>query len=92
MEKVQCPNMATATPLGPLGPQTAQKQYAGSLEVDAQPSAARIHPPEGAARKVSAPVRRAHIPDTSAASTPEPGTWKDPDPRRRSSRGSEGSE
>ena len=40
--------MATATPLGPPGAQTAQKQYAGSLEVDAQPSAARIHLPEGA--------------------------------------------
>jgi hypothetical protein len=89
-----CPNMATAALLGPPGPQTAQKQYAGSLEVDAQPSAARTHLPEGAARKVSASVRRAYIPipDTSAASGPGPGTWKDPDPRRRSSRGSEGSE
>src|SRR4029077_16624104 len=80
--------MATATPLGPPGAQTAQKQYAGPLEVDAQPSAARIRLPEGAGRKVSPPVRRACIPDTSAASGPEPGTWKDPDPRRRSSRGS----
>jgi hypothetical protein len=75
--------MATATPLGPPEAQTAQKQYAGSLEVDAQPSAARIRLPEGAARKVSALVRRACIPDTSAASGPEPGTEKDPDPRRR---------
>jgi hypothetical protein len=56
------------------------------------PPAATIHLPEGVARKVSAPVRRAYIPDTSAASGPEPGSWKDPDPRRRSSRGSEGSE
>ena len=55
MPKPVCPNMATATPLGPPGAQTAQKQYAGSLEADAQPSAARIHLPEGAARKVSAP-------------------------------------
>jgi hypothetical protein len=39
------------------GAQTAQKQHAGSLEVDAQPSAARIRLPEGAARKVSASVR-----------------------------------
>ena len=84
--------MATATPLGPPGAQTAQKQHAGSLELDAQPSAASIRLPEGAARKVSASVRRAYIPDTSAASGPEPGTWKDPDPRRRSSRGSGGSE
>ena len=76
----------------PAGALDGAEAVRGSLEVDAQPSAARIHPPEGAARKVSAPVRRAHIPDTSAASAPEPGTWKDPDPRRRSSRGSEGSE
>ena len=73
MPESVCPNMATATPLGPRGPQTAQKQYAGSLEVDAQPSAARIHLPEGAARKVSAPVRRAYVPDTFAASGPRPG-------------------
>ena len=86
MPKPVCPNMATATPLGPPGPQTAQKQHAGSLEPDAQPSAARIRPPEGAARKVSASVRRACIPDTYAASGPESATWKDPDPRRRSSR------
>jgi hypothetical protein len=44
--------------------------------------------PESAARKVSALVWRAHIPDTYAASGPESATWKDPDPRRRSSRGS----
>ena len=86
------PNMATATPLGLPGAQTAQEQHAGLLELDAQPSAARIGLPEGAARKVSASVRRAYISDTCAASGPEPGTWKDPDPRRRSSRGSGGSE
>ena len=73
MPKPVCPNMATATPLGSPGPQTAQKQHAGSLEVDAQPSAARIRLPEGAARTVSASVRRAYIRDTSAASGPEPG-------------------
>ena len=60
------------------GPQTAQKQYAGSLEVDAQPSAARIHLPEGAARTVSASVRRAYIPDTSAASGPRTGDLEGP--------------
>jgi hypothetical protein len=76
----------------PVGAQTPQKQHAGLLELDAQPSAASIRPLEGAARKVSAPVRRAYIPDTSAAPGPEPGTWKDPDPRRRSRRGSGGSE
>ncbi len=73
MPKPVCPNMATATPLGPPGPQTAPKQYAGSLEVDAQPSAARIRLHEGAARKVSASVRRACIPDISAASGPRTG-------------------
>jgi len=83
-------DFAVSLPAG--GAQTAQKQHAGLLKLDAQPSAARIRPPEGAARKVSASVRRASIPDTYAASGPEPGTWKDPDPRRRSSRGSGGSE
>ena len=54
----------------------------------------RSHPPpasvlpQSAARKVSALVWRAHIPDTYAAPGPESATWKDPDPRRRSSRGS----
>ena len=50
------------------GAQTAQKQHAGLLKLDALPSAASIRLPEGAARKVSAPVRRACIPDISAAS------------------------
>ena len=78
MPKPVCPDMATAIPLGSPGPQTAQKQHAGSLEVDAQPSAARIRLPEGAARKVSASVRRAHIPDTSAASGPRTGDLEGP--------------
>jgi hypothetical protein len=58
----------------------------------------RSHPPpasvlpQRAAWKVSASVWRAHIPDTCAASGPGSATWKDPDPRRRSSRGSGGSE
>ena len=68
--------MATATPLGPPGVETAQKQHAaGLLKLDAQPSAARIRLPEGAARKVSASVRRTCVPDSYAASGPnrEPG-------------------
>jgi hypothetical protein len=76
MPKPVCPNMATATALDPPGAETAQKQHAaGLLKLDAQPSAARIRLPEGAARKVSASVRRACIPDTYAASGPnrEPG-------------------
>jgi hypothetical protein len=80
--------MATATPLGPPRAQTPQKQHAGLLKLDAQPSAASSVLPESAARKVSALVWRAHIPGTYAASGPESATWKDPDPRRRSSRGS----
>ena len=92
MPKPVCPDMATTTAPRPAGAQTAQEQHAGLLKLDAQPSAASIRLPEGAARKVSASVRRACIPDTYAASGPKPGTWKDPDPRRRSSRGSGGSE
>jgi hypothetical protein len=63
MSKPVGPNMATAGTLGPPGVQTAQKQHAGLLELDAQPSVASIRLPEGAAPKVSAPVqvRRAHI-------------------------------
>jgi len=64
--------------VGPGSTEAARR----SLKVDAPPSAARIRLPGGAARKVSAPVRRADIRDTSAAPGPEPGTWKDPDPRR----------
>ena len=70
MPKPVCPNMATATALGPPEAETAQRQHAGLLKLDAQPSAARIRLPEGAARKVSASVRRACVPDTYAASGP----------------------
>ena len=61
--------MATATPLGPPRAQreTPQKQHAGLLKLDAQPSAASIRPPESVARKVSALVWRAYIPGTYAA-------------------------
>ena len=77
MPKPVGPNMATATPLGPPRAQTAQKQHAGVLELDAQPSVASIRLPEGAAPKVSAPVqvRRAHIrtPTRHRAPNQEPG-------------------
>jgi hypothetical protein len=70
-------HLATATPLGPPRAQTAQKQHAGLLELDAQPSAASIRLPEGAAPKVSAPVqvRRAYIPTPTRHRAPnqEPG-------------------
>ena len=55
----------------------AEKQHAGLLELDAQPSVASTRLPEGAAPKVSAPVqvRRAHIrtPTQHRAPNQEPG-------------------
>ena len=62
--------MATTTALGSAEAQTAQKQHAGLLKLDAQPYAAGIRLPEGAARKASASVRRACTPDTYAAPGP----------------------
>jgi len=77
MPKPVGPNMATATPLGPPRAQTAQKQHAGLLELEAQPSVGSIRLPEGAAPKVSAPVQvqRAHIrtPTRHRAPNQEPG-------------------
>src|SRR5580700_4613604 len=84
MPKPVCPNMATDTALGPPEAETGQEQHARLLELDAQPSATRIRLPEGAARKVSASVRQACIPGHLRGIGPEPGTWKDPDPRRSS--------
>jgi len=62
------------------------------------PSWTRSHPPlasvppENAAQKASALVWLIHIPDACAEPGPGSATWKDPDPRRQSSRGSGGSE
>jgi hypothetical protein len=92
MPKPVVPNMTTATPLGSPGPRRRRSSTPGPLEVDAQPSAAKIHLPEGAARKIPALAWQAHIPGTYAAPGPGSATWKNPDPRRRSSRGSGGSE
>jgi len=92
MPKPERPNMATATPSARRGPRRRRSSTPGC------PSWTPSHPPqasvlpEGAVRRGSALVWRACIPDTCAASGPEPGTWKDPGPRRRSSRGSGGSE
>ena len=44
MPKPVCPNMATATALGPPGAETAQKQHAGLLKMGAQPSAESVFP------------------------------------------------
>jgi hypothetical protein len=58
--------------------------------LDAQPSVASSRLPEGAAPEVSAPVqvRRAHIRTPTRHRAPDQEPGKDPDPRRRSSRGS----
>ena len=77
MPKPVCPNMATALPSARRGQRRREKQHAaGLLKLDAQPSAARIRLPEGAARKVSASVQRACIPGHLRGVGPEPGTWK----------------
>ena len=62
MSKPLGPNMATRHSPRPAEG-VAEKQHAGLLELDAQPSVASIRLPEGAAPNVSAPVevRRAHI-------------------------------
>jgi hypothetical protein len=82
------PNMATATPLGPPG---------GLDSAEAARRVARVrrrrHPPPAdvfprAQHRRSLLSAASSYPDTYAASGPGPGTWKDPDPRRRSSRGS----
>ena len=80
MPKPVCPNMATATPLGPPGPQTAQKQYA-RVARGGRAAICRQNPSsEGAARKVSASVRRATFRTPPRHRAFGPGTWKDPDP------------
>src|ERR1700750_1816488 len=61
--------------LGPPGTQTVQEQHAWSLELDAQPSAARIRLPRGRGAEglcLDAASLQC-IPDASAASGPEPG-------------------
>jgi hypothetical protein len=80
--------MATATPSARRAPRRRRSSMPGySSWTPSHPASASVFP-EGVARRVSASMRRAHIPDTYAASDPESGTWKDLDPRRRSSRGS----
>ena len=77
MSKPVGPSIATVTPLGPPRAQTAQEQHAGLLKLDAQPSAASIRLPEGAATEGLCPVRvrRAHIraPARHRAPDQEPG-------------------
>jgi hypothetical protein len=81
MPKPVGPNMVTVTHLGLPGPRRRRSSTPGcSSWTRSHPSPASVFP-EGAARKISASVRRAHIPDTCAASGLGSGTWKDPDPR-----------
>jgi hypothetical protein len=60
--------------------------------VDARPSAARIRLPRARHGRSLPRCGELTFRDTCAASAPGPGTWKDPDPRRRSSRDQGGSE
>ena len=69
-----------------------EKQHAGLPEPDAKPSAASIRPPGERGAEGLCPSVASSLPDTYAAPGPGSATWKDPDPRRRSSRGSGGSE
>src|ERR1700722_15354853 len=75
MAKPVCPNMATATPLGPPENPYGAEAARRVAQAGCATSAARIGLPEGAEQKVSGLVRRACIPDTHAASGPnrEPG-------------------
>ena len=91
MSKPMGPNMATATPLDlPGAPDSAE---AVRRVARVRRTAIRRHYrlPEGGAPKVSAAaqVRRASSPDTRGIGPRGRGTWKDPDPRRRSSRDEE---
>jgi len=88
MSKPVHPDMATATPLGPPGARRRRSSTPGCS------SWTRNHPPPEsvfptARHGRSLPrVRPACIPDTYAASGPNRERWKNPDPRRRSNRGS----
>jgi hypothetical protein len=51
MQTSESPNMATATPIGSPRAQTPQKQRAGLLKLDSQPSAATSRPSSLRARR-----------------------------------------
>jgi hypothetical protein len=83
-----CPNMATATPSARRAPRRRRSSMPGySNWTRSHPAPASVFP-EGVSRKVSASMRRAHIPDTYAASGPNQEPGRILIPRRRSSRGS----
>ena len=91
MPKPVCPNMAAATPLGSPGPDGAEAARraarGGRATICRQNPSSRGRGAEdlclGAAILHSGHLR---------GIGPRTGPWKDPDPRRRSSRGSEDSE
>jgi hypothetical protein len=90
MPKPVCPNMATATPLGLPGPRRRRSSTPGCS------SWTRNHPPPESVFPRARHGRSLPRCGELAFRTQlrgiglEPGTWKDPDPRRRSSRGSGG--
>jgi hypothetical protein len=70
----ESPNMATATPSACREPRRSRSSMPGySNWTRSHPAPTSVFP-EGVARNVSASMRRAHIPDTYAASGPESGT------------------
>jgi len=88
MPKPVCPNMATATPSARRGPRRRRSSTPGRSRWT------RSHlPPESIfprARRGRSPPRCGELTFRTPLQhrVPEPGTEKDPDPRRRSSRGS----
>jgi hypothetical protein len=87
MPKPVRPNMATATPLGPQGPDGGEAArrvaQAGRATIRRQNPSSRGRGTEGLYLG-AASLHSGHLRGIG----PEPGTRKDPDPRRRSSRGS----
>jgi hypothetical protein len=89
MPKPVCPNMAGATALGPPGPDGGEAARRGCSSWTRH-----LPPPESVFRGRgteglclgAASLHSGHLRGIGL----EPGTWKDPGPRRRSSRGSEG--
>jgi hypothetical protein len=90
MPKPVCPNMAVATPLGPPGAQTPLKQHAPGCSscTPSHPPAESVFPRARQGRSLPRCGELAFR--TPARHRARTGNleWKDPDPRRRSSRGS----
>jgi hypothetical protein len=90
MPKQVWPNMATATPLGLPGARRRRSSRPGrSSRTPSHPPPESIFP---RARHGRSLPRRGELTFRTPTQHRAPETWKDPDPRRRSSRGSGGSE